>query len=245
MGPFHLGRLKRERKGIKMINFDSINLNKWEPEQKQGDTIKYILENAGMKDVPEIASLEKKFKKAIENGICYMLSMEWLHLIVTGKPEWATTYGTMDDVQRNTAYYKQIATNFFALADKSLGVKNQVIGGLSYSSIQADSEFVALSMRGAAKVVGEQVANSADELAGAMVNGKQLMFIRLGLNGGAHQVAAYRESDTCLYFFDPNYGTIKVSAANAAELLTKLKQLADYFYTKVYKVQQAVVRYLE
>lgn len=249
-----------------MINFDEYTVKDW--EQNQGETIDYILEILPPLD---LAYKGDEYQRVVTGGICYMLSMEWLRLIVTGEARsiWGDDFGMLEDVKKQPAYYKQIMNNFYAYASemkvtvkvngkmKEMTILEALTGTNNYADIAIDKELVSLCMKQAAQVTGEAIFTSEDEMADNMDRGR-LMFIGLDFlikenleeniveHPEGHQVAAYRESETVMYFFDPNIGTIKAEGTTPDELKVKVRKLVNdiWHYYQDENTQGGVIRYL-
>lgn len=230
-----------------MMNFDNLNLNACEEDQNQGDIINAILEKF---PAPTVKGLRKRFKKDIEGGICYMLSMEWLRLIITGNDQWKQ-FGEITG-EKDIIYYKQIAQNFcMYLDDAKNNLTDYLTNGASNNSKSVDEEFVKLCMAGAAEVTGERQVATAEEMAKAITEDKSEKYfsVRLIMKEGAHRVAAYREDKVTLYFYDPNRGIINVTAETEEELFIKVTRLMcnvwKVYYTGNSEIANGYVRFVK
>ena len=211
-------------------------------DSRQSDIIKKIL-----KDLPVTQKelIEKNFEGCVEGGICYMLSMEWLRLIVNEESSWKK-FGT--DYKSNLAYYKQIMTNYYEYATDGKTLVNVT----SFRDIEMDRGMVELCMKNAASVPREKIADSYNELADAIAGGdidNRFFFIRLEMGGSAHQVAAYLSSVAKIYFYDPNFGVISVSAFDNVGLKAKtvdfVKRLYDTYAKGNLNIDKAYVRIIQ
>lgn len=211
-------------------------------DSRQSDIIKKIL-----KDLPVTQKelIEKNFEGCVEGGICYMLSMEWLRLIVNEESSWKK-FGA--DYKSNLAYYKQIMTNYYEYATDGKTLVNVT----SFRDIEMDRGMVELCMKNAASVPREKIADTYNELADAIAGGdidNRLFFIRLEMGGSAHQVAAYLSSVAKIYFYDPNFGVISVSAFDNVGLKAKtvdfVKRLYDTYARGNLNIDKAYVRIIQ
>lgn len=225
-----------------MIKFDEMDLTTYKPEQEQSDTIERILN--GMK-IKGCSALKKEYKKGIEYGICYMLSMEWMRLTAVSANErvWQEDFGSIGHVNSELRYYQQIANNYFAYASDQYGVKPYLVWQ-NYASIETDKTFVELGTGKQLKVTAEAEAYNPEQMADRLLNSEKWMFIRLNLNNAAHQIAAYRKNNLSLYVFDPNIGTIEITAGSEEELKIKTVHLLSYLWQYLYGIQSAYVRYV-
>jgi len=225
-----------------MMDMKTFEADGWMNVQKapQGKLITTLLKE--MNDV-QVQGQREEFAKGIKGGICYMLSLEWLRLIITGDDGWRNDFGQIADGDKAAlGYYKQIADNFLAYAER----KNGLNGVLKAIHTLADDRI--LFELGTAKAgtlkAKDTTINPVDELAKALLGGENLMFIRLVLEEGGHRVAAYRLNETTLYFYDPNIGTIQVHGNNADELRSETMRLLRWLWD-AYKIQYSVVRYVD
>lgn len=211
-------------------------------DSRQSDIIKKIL-----KDLPvtQRELIEKNFEGCVKGGICYMLSMEWLRLIVNEESSWKK-FGA--DYESNLAYYKQIMTNYYAYATDG----KTLVNATSFRDIEMDRGMVELCMKNEASVPREKIADSYNELADAIADGdidNRFFFIRLEMGGSAHRVAAYLSSVAKIYFYDPNFGVISVSAFDNVGLKAKtvdfVKRLYDTYARGNLNIDKAYVRIIQ
>lgn len=211
-------------------------------DSRQSDVIKKIL-----KDLPVTQKelTEKDFERNVKGGICYMLSMEWLRLIINEDASWKH-FGA--DYETTVAYCKQIMNNYYAHATNGYTLSNMA----SYRDITMDRSMVELCMKGAAAVPREIIADNYDELADVIVGGdidNRLFFIRLEMGGAAHQVAAYLSSVSKIYFYDPNFGVISISAFDNTGLKVKAaeftRKLYDTYAGENLNIDRAYVRIIQ
>lgn len=211
-------------------------------DSRQSDIIEKIL-----KDLPVTQKelIEKNFEGCVKCGICYMLSMEWLRLIINDDASWKK-FGA--DYETNLAYYKQIMNNHYTYATDAKSLVNVT----SFRDIEMDRGMVGLCMKNAASVPREKIANSYNELADVIAGGdidNRLFFIRLEMGGSAHRVAAYLSSVAKIYFYDPNFGVISVSAFDNAGLKVKaaefMKRLYDIYAGGNLIIGRAYVRIVQ
>lgn len=225
-----------------MMDMNTLEADGWMNIQnaQQGKLITTLLEE--LNDVTAKGQ-RQEFAKGIKCGICYMLSLEWLRLIITGDDRWRNNFGQVSDNDKAAlGYYKQIANNFLAYAKRKNGL-DEVLKKLS--TLEDDKVLVELGTANAATLKDYDVtAGSADKLADALFRGENLMFIRLVLQGSGHRVAAYRLNETTLYFYDPNIGTIQIHGDSADELRSETVRLLRWLWG-AYKTQYSVVRFAD
>lgn len=205
-------------------------------KQAQEYTIKRLLKKWNKTGVKEV---DEEFKNSIENGICYMLSMEWLRLIVKGNPAWNNEYGMDYDVDENGAYYKQIANNYVAYFSDN-GTAEKLVP--NWNNKQVAEKLIPLGT-GKDLKTKEYIIDPAKDLCDKLFEeGNKYMFIELNMADGGHAVAAYRE-EKVFYLFDPNFGVIEVQEGNKTELRRKTKILMQWLIT-YYESLETVVRVL-
>ncbi len=226
-----------------MIKFDEMDLTTYNPEQRQSDTIDLILNNLKIKGC---STLKKEYKKGIEYGICYMMSMEWMRLtaVYTNEKIWKEDFGSRDHVENELKYYQQIASNYFSYASEQYGVKPYLVWNNNYESMETDKNFVEFGTGKQLKVTAEADAYNPEQMADQLLNSEKWMFIRLNLVNAAHQIAAYRKDNLTLYVYDPNIGTIEITAISEAELKVKAVHLLSYLWQYLYGIQSAYIRYV-
>lgn len=223
-----------------MITYEEF-VEKHKTEFHQGIVIGEILERlneAGDKDY------ENLYEISIDGGICYMLSMEWLRLVINEDLSWKTVFVDKEMTLAELAYFKQIANNFFAYFNDTVKLDNRLCN---------DKDWVELCTKGKATIVqAARKAKSYEELADALTDAKKYMTIRLrGVEKvekqekpWGHRVSAYLESSNVLYFFDPNIGTIQIAASSPEDLKTKTKEVMRRIWSG-YNPLESEVKYIK
>lgn len=192
---------------------------------------------------------EENFEK-IKNGICYMLSMEWLNKFVQAPSD----YPKYDEVNENTdlldgclAYYKQIAMNFIHYLDLlettsefKLVLKGAFAPNGSLKPDVLNKELGKLCSRNKLDFLNyKDFCNKTDFIDAAVGNliEKYALFGFFFLRGPKREkvghMTAFVRVNGILYFFDPNYGIYKLTPNEKESEATLISELYDDL-TKTY-----------
>ena len=205
----------------KMIQTINGAINK--SEFSQDEVIKKIIA-----DIKSEESGEERIS-LIEEGFCYMLSIEWLRRsIAETNPE---NFFAMPTTTGELAYYKQIAQNFVVYSEgfkKNEGQETffpvHEIEGTTYLDI--DNHYLGLCTKNALSATKRISCKNGNEFIEAIVSAASPMkylldFDLVALEGkkkgqvtGGHEMAILRADDKNIYFFDPNYGVYEIKDAN-------------------------------
>lgn len=166
---------------------------------------------------------EQEAVKKIEDGICYMLSIEWL-LKLSEQPNAypASVYDTQFDHPKITAYYKQIANNYYKFsADWGYTFGNRVVhpGAERMPGtrmVEIDRHYVELCSREKYTVPNtfNQFTAAADITGTYGGNCALLLCLNVipytpPARGFGHEMALWRYNGQS-YFYDPNAGVFKL-----------------------------------
>lgn len=228
-----------------MYEFNELLKESFSMEGVQNGIIKKIL-----KDMPQEAHgyLENQFYNKVKNGICYMLSMEWLRLIISNSDLNWKEFGE-NIIDTKPVYYKQIMTNFYTYATRDdVAVLTKT---LLYNDIRMDKVLVNLCMNKIAGVTNEKIVDTESDFANRIIGGNnKYFFVRLEMKRAAHQIALYKETDNKLYIYDPNIGIISISSTdkslmeNTTEVIRKIWRMYAGFGAN-YRIEKAYIRIIE
>ncbi len=231
-------RIKGEKT---MAKIERLETEEWIAAQKaaQSELIDMLINE--MNDVKD-KEQEQRFRDEIEDGICYMLSLEWLRLIITGSDEWRRNFGVADNAEK-LGYYKQLANNFIAYAEETQTGLRSIL--LEVGTLADDQALYELCTAKAVRIKDKEVTLACpDRLTEVLLGDEKFMTIRLLMPDAGHRVAAYRLNETTLYFYDPNIGTVQVHGDNAAELKKEVKELISNIW-QIYLPCCGIVRFAE
>jgi hypothetical protein len=158
-------------------------------------------------------NLQQQEKKKIENGICFMLSIEWLRQIIekggitAELKKFNQGLDTADEKERNRtlAYYKQIANNQFAYRRRDEGK----IPGKPNTITLVNEFFVSLCSNKQLKSPVTCTSSDAAQLAkhfDACEKEKKGKCYLLGYvyQDGGHKTAFTIDEEGKYWFYDPN-----------------------------------------
>lgn len=225
---------------------------------KQSELIAKIIENLSLNHSKDIKAEERI--NEIKNGICYMLSVEWLRLIYTNTEKWKTfcfhqrnNTGEIVLTPPEIAYYTQISNNFFTyskLFDDS--TKTTLQAALLGAEIkectyfQIDEKLVPLCIdkrEGLHIQVQKAIEpqNTIDALKRnlqAYLNTHSDCTLLIGLRGFnkgeyfGHKTAMYHNADG-IYFYDPNFGIYQITDLNEF-----LQDLCNTYHTVLIRITE-------
>lgn len=187
---------------------------KLEQQFSQADLLEKLKSSYGTSSVDEEAY------ECIKEGICYMLSVEWLlKLMKTPKAYPSSIYDTQFDNQKVLMYYKQIANNYYKFAsDYKLTFQrtaghpgSELLPG--NQMVDIDNKFVGLCSNSKYSVINSNDYNSPTDLTN-VYTGDCALLLYLNVNAGAdsfaHEMAIWRHENKN-YFYDPNQGVFQLS----------------------------------
>lgn len=203
---------------------------------EQVEMINYLIRNM-LEDVNPKNKLIAERMQLIDNGICYMLSIEWLRLIHTNG-DWRNfcnfslnSQGNLELTKNEIAYYTQLADNFYQYAQLSepgtrifqrtflqANVEN-------CSNFRIDEKLVPICFGEGSPITVKKAMDIQKKLASFInslnnylqshANAKLLIgiFFTDGTDYYGHELAMYKNNND-LYFFDCNYGLYQITDMN-------------------------------
>lgn len=167
---------------------------------------------------------DKEAYECIKDGICYMLSIEWLlKLMETPNAYPDSIYNTQFENQKVLMYYKQIANNFYKYASDYKFTFQKIAGHPGSEQLQGNSmvdihnKFVASCSNSKYLVENSYgIYNSPVDLTNVYTGNCALLLclnvipLNTSVNGFAHAMAIWRYQNKN-YFYDPNQGVFQVS----------------------------------
>ncbi|MBD5106316.1 MAG: hypothetical protein HDT41_04985 [Lachnospiraceae bacterium] len=200
----------------------------------QGELIDAVIRNM-LDDNPKNKKVADRML-AIDGGICYMLSVEWLRLIYTNQNGWdkfclhpRDNEGKIILKPTELAYYTQIANNFYTYSDlfddsTKTTLQDAILGKelRDCSNFEIDMKLVPLCFRSENAPIVKKAMKPQRELT-SLKNSMNNYFIShtnskllVGLYGNegtdyfGHETAMFRNAEN-YYFFDPNFGIFKIT----------------------------------
>ena len=201
---------------------------------EQGELIDAVIGNM-LSDNPKNKKVFERMQ-AIDGGICYMLSVEWLRLIHTNQEGFdkfclhpRDKEGKIILTPSELAYYTQIANNFFEYTELFDGTLKRILQHTileknldNCSNFEIDMKLVPLCF-GSKNAPNVKKAMDAQKKLISFNHSMNNYFIShtnskllIGLTGKegndyfGHETAMFRNAEN-YYFFDPNFGIFKVS----------------------------------
>jgi len=161
--------------------------------------------------------LDENQYNSIRNGICYMLSMEWLRLFVIG-PSGLPNFAPNNEIE----YYKMIALDYITysgfikyaniIIDPSEFKKDPILRADVYANL--DKELGENCSNGKLKFKSFfNITNCDNFISNISAINKYALFRFDWLDKDNKNVAhmtAFIRIDGVLYFFDPNFGIFKI-----------------------------------
>lgn len=199
----------------------------------QGELIDAVIKNMLTNNPKNQKTAERML--AINDGICYMLSMEWLRLIHTNQNGWDTfclhpkdSKGKLIIDEKDIAYYTQIANNFYQYDEILNGALKRILQRTileknldNCSNFEIDTRLVPLCFGSQNSVIAKKAMEPQKKLASfrnSMASyfightASKLLIGLFGYDGSdcfGHEAAMFHNAGD-YYFFDCNYGIFKI-----------------------------------